>query len=287
MPLPLVIVGTLFAGSIGYYATAIYKESRYAVPTNGEVKIDLNAVYNATANKFDKETGSAEFWSGITWRRKQLVKQADGDVLESAAGTGRNSQYYDSGKIKSLLLADRSEGMLDVCKQKCKQVMPGRLWRGKVGFVAGDLAEEGIDKKLGEGKFDTIVQTFAVCSTEEPEKLLRNLGTLVKEDGKILLLEHGKSHYNFVNRFLDNRAEPRAKKFGCWWNRDVGAIVEKSGLEIVHEKRYNFGTTWSFELKRPKSGQSTTNDAKAITSAPVAEQIAVASPSKSWWEFWR
>jgi methyltransferase OMS1, mitochondrial len=45
----------------------------------------------------------------------------------------------------------------------------------------------------------------------------------------------------FVNR--------HALEFGCHWNRDIGKIIEESGLEIVKLHRKHLGTTWWIELK--------------------------------------
>ena len=65
-----------------------------------------------------------------------------------------------------------------------------------------------------------------------------------RPDGQILLLEHGKSDYDWLNRILDNGAMRHAENFGCWWNRDIQKIVQDAGLEIVTLKRYHFGTTY-------------------------------------------
>lgn len=98
--------------------------------------------------------------------------------------------------------------------------------------------------------FDSIVQTMGLCSTPEPAQTLRNFGHLLnQEGGQILLLEHGRSHYQWLNRILDDLAPAHADKHGCWWNRDIAAIVEESGLEVVRIKRYHLGTTWWIELR--------------------------------------
>jgi methyltransferase OMS1, mitochondrial len=111
--------------------------------------------------------------------------------------------------------------------------------------------------------FNTIIQTMGLCSTPRPVDLLRNLGTLCnKEDCRILLLEHGRSHYRWLNRILDNLAPVHADKYGCWWNRDIGGIVEESGLEVVKISRYHLGTTWWIELK---PSQDEGKSAKKVT----------------------
>ena len=95
-----------------------------------------------------------------------------------------------------------------------------------------------------------MIQTMGLCSTSNPSGLLTHLGDLTNPaTGRILLLEHGRSHYDWLNRMLDDSAAAHANKHGCWWNRDIGKIVEESGLEVVKMKRYLLGTTWWVELK--------------------------------------
>lgn len=122
-----------------------------------------------------------------------------------------------------------------------------------------------------QGTYDTIIQTFGLCSTPNPVSLLNNLGRLCKKtsptgnsrssgdesdnahaDGQILLLEHGRSHYNWMNAILDASAQQHADKYGCWYNRDIGKIVENSELEVVSIRRFHLGTTWEVVL-RPRS----------------------------------
>ncbi len=101
--------------------------------------------------------------------------------------------------------------------------------------------------------FDTIIQTNGLCSTSQPAKLLSHLGSIVNPtNGKILLMEHGRGHYDWINRILDNSAPAHADKHGCWWNKDIAKILDDSGLEVVRVKRYHFGTTWCIEL-RPRT----------------------------------
>ncbi|EER37221.1 conserved hypothetical protein [Histoplasma capsulatum H143] len=99
--------------------------------------------------------------------------------------------------------------------------------------------------------FDTVIQTMGLCSLPDPVSYLKHLGTLVEpERGEILLLEHGRSHYRWLNKLLDDLAAAHADRHGCWWNRDIGEIVRQSGLEIVESKRWHMGTTWRFILRR-------------------------------------
>ena len=66
---------------------------------------------------------------------------------------------------------------------------------------------------------------------------------VVKPGGKLLLLEHGRSTWQFINGILDGDAADRYEKWGCWWNRDIEALVQEAGLRVETLSRWHFGTT--------------------------------------------
>jgi methyltransferase OMS1 len=135
-------------------------------------------------------------------------------------------------------------------------------------------------------KYDTVIQTMGLCSTDKPVELLANMAKYLNRDNpdaRILLLEHGRSYRDWMNNILDKSAEKHAEIHGCWFNRDIGKIVEeaaeRAGLEIVVEKRWHVGTTLFFELK-----------SKAVTKTVPTEivpqpQAAEESKSKGWFGF--
>jgi methyltransferase OMS1 len=203
-------------------------------------------------------------------KRADLVRMARGDVLEVSCGTGRNLQYYELGErrgldskdrvgvigCRSLTFVDLSPQMVAITKEKFEALRPGFE---RVAFRAQDAGSVSVELK-GFGKstaskekgeyYDTIVQTMGLCSMPDPVGTLRHLGEITEpKRGRILLLEHGRSYYDWLNRILDNLAPTHADRHGCWWNRDIGAIVRESGLEVVEEKRWHLGTTWRYVLK--------------------------------------
>ncbi|KAJ9165616.1 hypothetical protein NKR19_g261 [Coniochaeta hoffmannii] len=108
------------------------------------------------------------------------------------------------------------------------------------------------------GKYDTIFQSFGLCSVSDPVKLVTNLASVLQPGtGRIYLLEHGRGSFEFLNGWMDKTAEGHFKKHGCWWNRDIEGIVREAektvpGLEVVHLGRpllRQFGTTLVIELK--------------------------------------
>ena len=101
-----------------------------------------------------------------------------------------------------------------------------------------------------QGGYDYILQSMGLCSTPEPVQLLKHLAELAHPGrGKILLLEHGRGYWGWMNRYLDATAPRHAKVHGCWYNRDIGKIVEESGLVVESCKRKHFGTLWVVEAR--------------------------------------
>lgn len=210
---------------------------------------DLSAFYDDLADNYDSEVGTEEWLSFMGSKRTWLMEQAKGDVLEVASGTGRNIDYIDPTRINSLTFLDASKNMMEICYDKFKKKWPEFP---KVKFVVGK-AEELVDLSKGSDfKYDTIIETFGICSHQDPVKALNNMEMLLKPGGRIVLLEHGRGSFDFINTILDRRSHKHSAKWGCRWNLDIGEIIDESGLEITEERRAHFGTTWMIVCKRPE-----------------------------------
>lgn len=158
--------------------------------------------------------------------------------MEVAAGTGRNLEYYP--EKSDLVLADLSTGMLEVAKKKASAE------NAKKGRNVRTVPADASKLPFQDSTFDTVVDTFGLCSVEKPEDTIAEIRRVCKPDGRILLLEHGKSNYKYkwLNQYLENRAPEHAKKWGCWWNKDILDLVEKGGLVIQDMKLHHFGTCY-------------------------------------------
>lgn len=241
------IIGGLAVYSFTAYGVFLYNSLNRIEEISQTLNVpeDVSDRYNNTAKDFDNEVNLTERIMGIGWLRKSMAKRASGDVLEVSVGTGRNMKYYKLKKCKSITMVDQSGEMIEIARQKFKALYP--TYRTCTFLTQSALDQ--ITCPTSDG-FDTIVQTMGLCSTPHPSELLAHLGALANlSHGQILLLEHGRSHYAWLNRLLDKSAPAHADRHGCWWNRDIGRIVEESGLEVVTIKRYHLGTTWWVELK--------------------------------------
>jgi methyltransferase OMS1 len=251
---------------------------------DGDLPADLSDRFDKEADGYDEKVNTAEFLLMLNSRRKAIMQRAHGHVLEVAVGTGRNISYYPTKQCSTVTLLDSSGPMLAVAKRKWKDTHPEYFSR--VFFKQQSALDPITPPFDAQDGYDTVVQTMGLCSTPEPVKLLHSLEAATNPDGgQILLLEHGKSHYQWLNSLLDKTAPAHANEHGCWWNKDIGQIVEESGLEVIDLKRYNFGTTWWVEL-RPRKGMrrkmEKVGDAEPRVATPASPVV-----QKPWWSLWR
>ncbi|KAL5338673.1 methyltransferase domain-containing protein [Aspergillus crustosus] len=283
-PRALTIFGVGALG-ISTYCGYLYASYKREVKEAQALSIpeDVSDRYNHTARTFDGDVEVSEKLMRLGAKRRDLLSNARGDVLEVSCGTGRNLKYYDFDErrgldakgipgirgCRSVTFVDLSPEMVEIARGKSEKLHPELAKSGRVEFLTMDARDVPAPEKSkstssslplslsllqsqGRGYYDTIVQTMGLCSMPDPAGALKHLGTITEpHDGRILLLEHGRSHYDWLNRVLDNLAPAHADRHGCWWNRDIGQIVRDSGLEVVEEQRWHFGTTWRYVL-RPK-----------------------------------
>lgn len=60
--------------------------------------------------------------------------------------------------------------------------------------------------------------------------LLQQMAAACKLGGQLILLQHGKGSWEWLNRRLDLEAEAHHTKWGCWWNRDILQLVQQVGI---------------------------------------------------------
>lgn len=261
--------GVAFLTPISYGRVQQQIKASANIPINQDD--DVTSVWTKEAPCFDQEVRWTESLWGINYLRRRLLKRARGKTLEVGVGTGRNletSAYTwpwqkkekgffstPSPPVTDLTCIDLVVEMLREAETKAAAFKNGpneqALREGRIHFIQGDAAALPFPKELREeDKFDTVIQTMGLCSESDPHQALKEMQRVCKRDGQILLLEHGRSTWPWLNHLLDGLAKSHAVRFGCWWNRDIGAILHNSGLIIETEERWHLGTT-SFIIAKP------------------------------------
>jgi len=198
-------------------------------------KQELQTRYDKFAKWYDLSEGLLELL--VSPLRHQLIKKARGKILEVGVGTGRNIKYYPLSC--ELTATDLSQEMLNLAVKRAQ--------KSKREITLEIMDTENLS--FPDNSFDTVIETLCLCTYTNPAKALSELSRVCKPKGRILLLEHGISRYQWLAKLQDARAEVHAKALGCYWNRNPKALVNEAGIEIISENRKFLGLFYLLECR--------------------------------------
>jgi SAM-dependent methyltransferase len=103
------------------------------------------------------------------------------------------------------------------------------------------ILEEMI-RRCGEEEYesiDTIVMTWTLCSIPNAPKALAEMKRVLKPDGRLLFIEHGRAPEPNVVAWQD-RLTPIWKRIGggCRLNRKIDELIAAAGFQIGGLKTY-------------------------------------------------
>ena len=176
--------------------------------------------------------------------------------------TGDNA--FTASAIAQQVGIDEARGDL-LPEDKLRVVEQLGSGNGKVGMVgdgindAPALATADVGFAMGAETFDTVVSSLSTCTFPDPVAALKQMARVCRPEGKVLLLEHGRSDREWFGRFQDRHADQFAEPLGCHWNREPLELVRQTGLNVYQAKRNFFGIFQQIEsLKmapQPESGE--------------------------------
>jgi ubiquinone/menaquinone biosynthesis C-methylase UbiE len=189
---------------------------------------EISEKYNHFARWYDVVEGIPDFL-GVRKLRQRVLRQASGKVLEVAVGTGKNLPYYPHRC--RIIAVDVSREMLKIARKRAAKL------RLNTFFVLADVERLPFSDK----SFDTVASSLTTCTFPEPVIALQEMARVCRTDGRVLLLEHGRSNRKWLGRWQDRRAESFAKQLCCHWNREPQELAKQAGLKIFDAQRFFFG----------------------------------------------
>ena len=201
---------------------------------------EISAKYDRFAPWYDWLEGILNLL-GLSRLRRRLFRRATGRVLEVAVGTGKNLTYYP--RDCRIIAVDLSREMLKVARNRAAKLsMP-------VAFLVADAQA----LPFPDDSFDTVVSSLSTCTFPNPVAALKDMARVCRPEGRVLLLEHGRSDRERLARWQDRHADQFAKPLGCHWNREPLAMVRKAGLKINSARRIFFGIFHQIEAEPTRS----------------------------------
>jgi ubiquinone/menaquinone biosynthesis C-methylase UbiE len=159
--------------------------------------------------------------------RAEWVPHARGEVLEVGIGSGLNLPFY-SPEVRHVYGVDPSAELQQMARRRTTRSSLN------VEFLS-QSAEESLP--LSDGSMDTVVMTWTLCSIPEPLKALHQMRRVLKPDGRLIFVEHGRAPDARVAAWQD-RLNPVWKRIGggCNLNRKTDQLLVQSGFQILELK---------------------------------------------------
>jgi ubiquinone/menaquinone biosynthesis C-methylase UbiE len=159
----------------------------------------------------------------ISELRQSIVPQARGVVLEIGIGPGFNLAHYDPDRVTKVIGVDPEPAFVELSKEQVKaSPVPVEI-----------ITAPGERIPLADNTADTAVLTYTLCSVQDPLAVLREIRRVLKPDGRLLFLEHGRSDDAPVAAWQD-RLNPlwNLISCGCQINRDTSQLLRSAGFTI-------------------------------------------------------
>jgi ubiquinone/menaquinone biosynthesis C-methylase UbiE len=185
---------------------------------------------------YDLMAGRAER-RGIGERRRALLADLEGEVLEVGSGTGASLPYYERAARVVAIEPDQSmAGRL-----------PARIADARVPVEVVSTSAESLP--FPDETFDAAVSAFVLCSVEDPATVLTEVRRVLKPHGRLVLLEHVRGEGRIAR--WQRRLTPLHRKLAgnCHLDRDTKATVAAAGFDVSDVERTHLPGTHA--LVRP------------------------------------
>jgi ubiquinone/menaquinone biosynthesis C-methylase UbiE len=195
--------------------------------------------YDDFARWYDWTEGLVDMLLGIVSRRNQLVRRAEGPVLEVGIGTGRTLPVYRSGG--PVVGLELSGEMLALARRRAAR--SGNAVRFHP--LRGDMQQ----LPFPDEAFQTVLSSQTLCTVPDPVGALTEMKRVCRPGGRILLIEHGLSGRPWLDRLLHRYMEHSLKRFACHPARDHLEEVRAAGLAPVTVERSHLGILVRIEAR--------------------------------------
>src|SRR5699024_4188970 len=115
---------------------------------------------------------------------------------------------------------DFSEKMLEKSIQKTK---------GKENITLIEMDAQNMS--FADNTFDTVVTSCVFCSVPDPVKGLKEIRRVCKPNGKIVMLEHMRSHNTIIGKFMDMANFFQLYTWGTNINIETISNILKAGFK--------------------------------------------------------
>ena len=213
-----------------------------STPTGSESQ-RVRDIFEREAPKYDRQISFFEkilFGGGREW----VCSQAKGEVLEIAAGTGRNLSFYPPSV--RLTMTEFTPAMLEIARRRQSEL-------GREAKLREGDAEQ---LEFPDESFDTVVCTLGLCTIPDDRAAVREVRRVLRPAGRFLLLEHVRSPSRAV-RAVQRLLDPLFVRFeGDHIVREPLEHLRAEGFAVERLERSKLGIVERVAARKPAADRS-------------------------------
>ena len=200
--------------------------------------------YDRQARLYDLMETPWEVMVNSRLRKRLWAQVGEGALLEVGVGTGKNLPYHPQGARS--VAVDLSPRML--------RRAAGRAHR--LGRHVDLLLADAQRLPFRDGVFDTATATFVFCSVPDPIAGLREVRRVVRDGGRVHLLEHVRARNPVAGRIMDLLNPIWVRLMGANINRDTVSNVATAGITAdAVETRFGIFKLIRGSVRRPQAAR--------------------------------
>lgn len=157
---------------------------------------------------------------GMARRRRELLADARGTVLEIGAGTGHNLRHYPRGLEELVLLepGERIGGHIELDRAPAGVLV--RLEQAPAEYLPFE-----------DDSFDTVVSTLVLCTVSDPQRAVAEVARVLRPGGQLLFLEHVRAEKGWRRTMQRRSVRPWAAfADGCQCDRATVETIDDQML---------------------------------------------------------
>jgi SAM-dependent methyltransferase len=166
---------------------------------------------------------------GTIERRRQLLANANGRVVEVGAGTGLNFPHYPPAVSDVRAVEPDPYMFRRLVAAMGTASVPVKVRRAPVEGMSIDV-----------GSVDTVVMSLVLCSVADVGVALAEARRALKHGGRLLFFEHVRAEGKHLSIWQDRLERPWGLvAAGCHPNRDTLASIRAQGFEVQDVERFD------------------------------------------------
>lgn len=155
-------------------------------------------------------------------RRALVCGGLRGRVLEIGFGSGLNLRHYPA-EVAEILIVEPSAVALRLAEPR----------KTAVSTTVKRVGLDGARLEVPDGSVDCVLSTYTLCTIPDVEAALQEIHRVLKPEGSLHFLEHGRAPTESVRRW-QRRLNPVQYRIagGCHLDRPIDNLITEAGLTI-------------------------------------------------------